>query len=99
MCITCGPNRVNAPYCICSEAYYEEGKDCVMCRMECASCDNAETCIVCAGNRVHPEEGCPCPNKHYDIGEAICPPCPDACKNCDLDGNCTECEANRDPVP
>lgn len=67
--------------------------------MECETCDNPNTCIVCAGNRVDPELGCICPIMFYDIGEIDCLPCSDACLECDLDGNCTVCRANADPVP
>jgi len=101
-CITCGEHRVNAPSCVCKEGYFEhEDKyyGCIPCRKECLTCKDADSCITCAGNRVNPEKGCPCPSKHYDNGEIECPACSDACKECDLDGNCTKCRANAGPVP
>jgi len=70
-----------------------------MCRMECLTCSDDFPCDTCKENRIHPEEGCICPHNHYDIGEPYCPPCSDACAECDLDGNCTVCRANADQLP
>lgn len=35
----------------------------------------------------------------YEVYEATCPPCPDQCDGCELDGTCIECGPHRISPP
>lgn len=97
ICTTCGENRAGLPDCPCVDGYYAEGEACVACSYECITCSDAETCTLCAGNRIGND--CECPAGTHDTLEAECPFCPDECLECDDDGTCSECNVHRSGEP
>lgn len=85
--------------CPCPYGWYDDGPNefCIECSFKCLDCD-VNGCITCSGNRISPEEGCPCDveNGYYSTGVAECPQCSYICTTCTLFETCSECEDIRD---
>ncbi|KRX04545.1 Insulin-like growth factor binding protein, N-terminal [Pseudocohnilembus persalinus] len=76
----------------CADGYYLSGNDCLACHYSCSTCSAYHTCSACSDTNRQNSITCPCIDKFFDDGDAICENCPTECTTCTDLSTCQSCE-------